>query len=99
MPGVERDGTRLARLTRALHPSISMVMALGAGSSLVGKISQKAAAILISLLFIQNQQAFPQQSAAATKVPPIAQFEDVADRAGLTMTNVFGGRDTKKYII
>ena len=76
-----------------------MVMALDAGSSLVGKISQKAAAILISLLFIQNQQAFPQQSAAAAKAPPIAQFEDVADRAGLTMTNVFGGKDTKKYII
>src|SRR5438874_3450637 len=29
----------------------------------------------------------------------IADFEDVADKAGLTMMNVFGGVDTKKYII
>src|SRR5438874_3905462 len=29
----------------------------------------------------------------------IADFEDVAEKAGLTMTTVFGGVDTKKYII
>src|SRR5437773_702355 len=30
---------------------------------------------------------------------PAANFVDVAQQAGLTMTNVFGGRYTKKYII
>jgi len=31
--------------------------------------------------------------------PRLADFEDVAEKAGLTMMNVFGGVDTKKYII
>src|SRR5258708_39526168 len=30
---------------------------------------------------------------------PLAYFTDVAKEAGLTMMNVFGGVDTKKYII
>jgi enediyne biosynthesis protein E4 len=30
---------------------------------------------------------------------PIANFVDIAEKAGLTMMNVFGGKDTKKYII
>jgi hypothetical protein len=34
-----------------------------------------------------------------TQAPPIAYFTDTAEAAGLTMTNVFGGKDTKKYII
>src|SRR5260221_14516135 len=38
----------------------------------------------------------------ARKVPDnsnIANFIDIADKAGLTVGNVFGGVDTKKYII
>ena len=31
--------------------------------------------------------------------PPIAQFTDIAEKAGLTAVNVFGGLETKKYII
>ncbi len=31
--------------------------------------------------------------------PPVANFLDIAEKAGLTMQNVFGGIDTKKYII
>ncbi|MGH9547510.1 MAG: CRTAC1 family protein [Terriglobales bacterium] len=39
-------------------------------------------------------------SAAETaKAPPLANFVDGAQKAGLTMTQVFGGKDTKKYII
>jgi hypothetical protein len=35
-----------------------------------------------------------------TKAPsPVANFVDLAEKSGLTMMNVFGGRDTKKYII
>jgi hypothetical protein len=38
-------------------------------------------------------------SAAESAKTPIANFTDVAEKAGLTMSNVFGGKDTKKYII
>jgi len=41
---------------------------------------------------IVNTQAQPQK-------PQVANFVDVAEKAGLTMQNVFGGVDTKKYII
>jgi enediyne biosynthesis protein E4 len=37
--------------------------------------------------------------AETAQTAPIANFTDVAEKAGLTMPNVFGGRDTKKYII
>jgi enediyne biosynthesis protein E4 len=36
---------------------------------------------------------------AQSSPSPIANFTDLADKAGLTMMNVFGGVDTKKYII
>src|SRR5216684_2374814 len=35
----------------------------------------------------------------AAPVKPIANFTDVAEKAGLTLENIFGGVDTKKYII
>jgi enediyne biosynthesis protein E4 len=38
-------------------------------------------------------------SAQPTKSTSIAYFTDEAEKAGLTMTNVFGGQETKKYII
>ncbi len=38
-------------------------------------------------------------STARADQPRLADFEDVAEKAGLTMMNVFGGVDTKKYII
>jgi enediyne biosynthesis protein E4 len=41
----------------------------------------------------------PAASAAAKTGPLIANFTDIAEKAGLTATNVFGGVDTKKYII
>jgi len=37
--------------------------------------------------------------AQSGKNTPIANFVDTAEKAGLTMTQVFGGKDTKKYII
>jgi hypothetical protein len=36
---------------------------------------------------------------APKPAPPLAHFTDIAARAGLTMTIVFGGVETKKYII
>jgi hypothetical protein len=43
--------------------------------------------------------ALPSFVLKAQTAPRVADFEDVAERAGLTMMNVFGGVDTKKYII
>jgi hypothetical protein len=39
------------------------------------------------------------QTPARSSAPQIANFIDVAAKAGLTMKNVFGGVDSKKYII
>src|SRR6185503_8954239 len=36
---------------------------------------------------------------AQAQTPRAADFEDVSEKSGLTMMNVFGGVDTKKYII
>lgn len=49
----------------------------------------------IPLILIAAQRPAPSKSVLA----PIAQFTDVAEKAGLTMTNIFGGVETKKYII
>ena len=54
------------------------------------------AARLAALLLILIATAF---AAETGKTPPIANFTDIAEKAGLTMSNVFGGKDTKKYII
>ena len=42
---------------------------------------------------------FGTAAAQPPQAAPIANFTDVADKAGLTMTTVFGGKDSKKYII
>jgi enediyne biosynthesis protein E4 len=43
--------------------------------------------------------SFAQPPPSANTKKPVANFVDIADKAGLTMKNVFGGLDTKKYII
>jgi hypothetical protein len=53
-----------------------------------------AGILLISVSFAALAQSKP----PAPQTPP-ANFIDVAQKAGLTMMNVFGGIDTKKYII
>jgi len=57
------------------------------------KLSVLAAIVCLSLT------AAAQVSAATGKAPRVANFTDIAEKAGLTMLNVFGGIDTKKYII
>src|SRR5271166_6957320 len=39
------------------------------------------------------------QQAKTPPPAPIANFTDMAEKAGLTAQNIFGGLDTKKYII
>src|ERR1700722_4113519 len=56
------------------------------------------ALILFLVLFAATSVA--QQPKAAPVAPtPIANFIDIAERSGLTMQEIFGGVDTKKYII
>src|SRR5258707_14533106 len=54
-----------------------------------------AALLLFSLLLAVRSPA--NQNSKGSK--PIAYFTDKAKEAGLTMMNVFGGENTKKYII
>src|SRR6476661_3074324 len=56
-----------------------------------------AAILLCAPLFTVDAEQKP--TPPPVNSAPIAQFTDIAERAGLTMTNVFGGVDTKKYII
>ena len=56
-----------------------------------------AAILLCAPLFTVDAEQKPTPPPANSA--PIAHFADIAERAGLTMTNVFGGVDTKKYII
>src|SRR5215813_15012402 len=54
-------------------------------------------------LLIRTVVFFCMCVAASSQAPapatPIVNFTDIAEKAGLTMMNVFGGKETKKYII
>src|SRR3974390_1179202 len=56
-----------------------------------------SATILISLLAMPAVLFGQVPTGGASR--PVANFVDIAEKAGLTMKNVFGGLDTKKYII
>ena len=51
------------------------------------------------LLYCNSTFLGQQTKTVPDKAVPIANFTDVAEKAGLTAQNVFGGIDTKKYII
>jgi hypothetical protein len=61
---------------------------------------QRSAAVL-AWMAILLAAVSPAQQSTPTPSPakPAANFSDLAEKAGLTMTNVFGGLQTKKYII
>jgi len=50
-------------------------------------------------LLFSGLALFAQQTKTAPAPAPLANFTDIAQRAGLTAQNVFGGVNTKKYII
>ena len=57
---------------------------------------------ILGAAFLVYLPLFASGQGQTTNTPapsPVAHFTDIADKAGLTMTNVFGGVDTKKYII
>src|SRR4029077_6421679 len=56
----------------------------------------RGSALLFLVVFCQGEQA---KTSNSTPVKPIANFTDVAGKAGLTAQNIFGGVETKKYII
>jgi enediyne biosynthesis protein E4 len=55
----------------------------------------RVSAALFLVGFCRGEQAKTSNS----PVKPIADFTDVAQKAGLTLQNIFGGVETKKYII
>ena len=54
---------------------------------------------LLCLLLLALTSNVSAQPSAGSASQPVANFIDIAEKAGLTMQNVFGGLDTKKYII
>jgi hypothetical protein len=63
-----------------------------------GKITRLAWLVAVSFATTNSvlSQVSPQK---VSENPNIANFQDIAERAGLTAVNVFGGVATKKYII
>jgi len=63
--------------------------------------SGRTVAFLLGLLSVcwLAHVARAQGATSAAKPSPLAQFVDDADKAGLTMMTVFGGKDSKKFII
>ncbi|MFZ1009565.1 MAG: CRTAC1 family protein [Candidatus Sulfotelmatobacter sp.] len=57
--------------------------------------------LLCLVIFCCGTQLKGEQATATNSTParPLANFTDVAEKAGLTMQDIFGGIDTKKYII
>src|SRR5689334_17311143 len=49
--------------------------------------------------FVPGHSSLFGQQAKPAAASPIATFVDIAEKAGLTTPNIFGGVDTKKYII
>ena len=72
------------RQTSLLHVSIVYPLVLGSAGFLV-----------LAGGLVPAQEPTASQNAKAM----LANFIDIGEKAGLTMTNVFGGVDTKKYII
>jgi enediyne biosynthesis protein E4 len=57
---------------------------------------------LLFLIFFcgaSYSQSPPAKAPNPASAKPVANFTDVAEKAGLTMQDIFGGVDTKKYII
>src|SRR4030095_13371802 len=61
----------------------------------------RAIAVLAPLICVTLAAAGQVKTPSESKPTPssIANFVDVAEKSGITMKNVFGGTDTKKYII
>ena len=56
-------------------------------------------ALAVSAILLSSTALIAQRQSPIPVPKPLAYFTDEAEKAGLTMKNVFGGVDTKKYII
>src|SRR5246127_5286896 len=75
-------------------------MSLGARFLRGGCFRWQVAFLLVLLsVFWLAHVARAQSPPSAGKPSPLAQFVDDADKAGLTMMTIFGGKDSKKFII
>jgi hypothetical protein len=68
-------------------------------SSSYGIVNHLAVIAIVAVLFLSPVAAEQSAASGARNPPPLAHFTDIAEKAGLTMTTVFGGVDSKKYII
>ena len=76
-------------------------MGLSAGRLFRHWLTSKIGLLLsVSFLGIAHAGASAQRNVPQDRPPTrLADFVDVAEKSGLTMANIFGGRETKKYII
>jgi len=68
-------------------------------SSSYGIGNHLAVIAIVAVLFLSPVAAEQSKATRARSPLPLAHFTDIAEKAGLTMTTVFGGVDSKKYII
>jgi hypothetical protein len=74
-------------------------MILHQGNSLLAAGMRRFLLFLAISVLSSAGTFFAQAPASVSDKSSVAQFLDVAETSGLTMRNVFGGIDTKKYII
>jgi enediyne biosynthesis protein E4 len=70
-------------------------VSLGSLRALIQNMFWPAVVILLFGSPLSSQAPAPKSADQAS----IANFTDIAEKAGLTAVNIFGGVDTKKYII
>jgi enediyne biosynthesis protein E4 len=63
------------------------------------RVARKVQAVLLGLLASAASSGVAQQPLSSQVAKPIVFFKDQAESAGLVAKNVYGGVDTKKYII
>ncbi len=61
--------------------------------------ARRTLALMLLILLFAATSSEQQAKASTVAPPPTANFVDVAEKSGLTMQEIFGGIDTKKYII
>ena len=75
------------------HQSSAKTQNMTSGSTRAGRI------LCILLPFFAAQIIHSQAAHAPAKPAPIADFTDIAKKAGLTVANVFGGKQSSTYIL
>ena len=93
------QGGPLPRLSwgRALVSEVSMSSV--PGHRAFWQLTARTATFLFLLPLANVVFAQPATKLAPPPKQPIANFVDIAQKAGLTMSEIFGGVDSKKYII